>query len=300
MRTSNPLETLDTARSILARSRRNRHGRANPTARISRASPTRLIIWTLVSTGAVYVATEWDSNALSAAAGDRSRRARGGRRDRGGGQPRRGPAALDRGKDAGPGRGALGAEPDAGRRRSTAACLRRGQPRPLRAGDSLAARPARQAPRALLPLEGGGRGNAGASRPRERRLSLLGARSWSRRSAHGRAQSGPSPTTTEGGGGVAMVTYSVPFGGARRAWRGLLTADVRLARLDAIVETIELGRNGFGLVLSRSGVVIAVSKDHGASAGRVVLEQAAPASRAALSRSCAGCRAASAASSRPA
>ena len=80
-----------------------------------------------------------------------------------------------------------------------------------------------------------------------------------------------------------MVTYSVPFRGAGGAWQGVVTADVRLARLDAIVEAIELGRNGFGLVLSRSGVVIAVSKDRERVApGASLLEQAAPASRTAL------------------
>ena len=91
------------------------------------------------------------------------------------------------------------------------------------------------------------------------------------------------PYSDEGGGEVAMVTYSVPFRGARGAWQGVVTADVRLARLDTIVESIELGRNGFGLVLSRSGVVIAVSKDRErVRPGALVLEQAAPASRTAL------------------
>ena len=57
-----------------------------------------------------------------------------------------------------------------------------------------------------------------------------------------------------------MVTFAVPFGGPGGAPAGVVTADVRLQRLDSIVKEVELGRSGFGLVLSRSGVVIAASQ----------------------------------------
>ena len=91
------------------------------------------------------------------------------------------------------------------------------------------------------------------------------------------------PYSDDGGGDVAMVTFAVPFRGARGEWHGVVTADVRLSRLDAIVQQIELGRSGFGLVLSRGGVVIAVSRpDERVRPGAPVLEQASPASRAAL------------------
>lgn len=89
------------------------------------------------------------------------------------------------------------------------------------------------------------------------------------------------PYRDDGGGEVAMVTYAVPFRGSQGAWGGVATADVRLSRLDEIVAGIELGRGGFGLVLSRAGVVIAVSRPRGAvRTNAPVLELASPESRA--------------------
>ncbi len=91
------------------------------------------------------------------------------------------------------------------------------------------------------------------------------------------------PYSDDGGGAVAMVTYAVPFRGPRGEWHGVVTADVRLSRLDAIVQEIELGRDGFGLVISRGGVVIAVSRrDERVRPGAPMLEQTTPANRAAL------------------
>ncbi len=92
------------------------------------------------------------------------------------------------------------------------------------------------------------------------------------------------PTWTEpyvdaGGGDAPMVTFSVPFGGAGGSPGGVVTADIRLSRLDAIVKDVELGLSGFGLVLSRKGVVIAASeRDPGSPAGRA-LARATPEAR---------------------
>jgi sigma-B regulation protein RsbU (phosphoserine phosphatase) len=57
---------------------------------------------------------------------------------------------------------------------------------------------------------------------------------------------------------------------------------VRLRRLDSIVRAIELGRSGFGLVLSRSGIVIAASWRQEGAAPAVVLQEASPERRARL------------------
>jgi sigma-B regulation protein RsbU (phosphoserine phosphatase) len=67
------------------------------------------------------------------------------------------------------------------------------------------------------------------------------------------------PYPDRGGGDAWMVTYAVPFGAEEARAAGVVTADVRLPRLDAIVKDVELGRNGFGVLLSRSGFVIAAS-----------------------------------------
>jgi sigma-B regulation protein RsbU (phosphoserine phosphatase) len=57
---------------------------------------------------------------------------------------------------------------------------------------------------------------------------------------------------------------------------------VRLRRLDSIVKDIELGRNGFGLLLSRSGFVIATSERGRLDSRAPLLEQARPEMRARL------------------
>jgi sigma-B regulation protein RsbU (phosphoserine phosphatase) len=85
------------------------------------------------------------------------------------------------------------------------------------------------------------------------------------------------PYQDTGGGEAWMVTFGVPFGAAGGAPAGVVTADVRLQRLDSIVGEIELGRRGFGVLVSRSGHVVAASErvDHSAT----VLEQARPEAR---------------------
>ena len=89
------------------------------------------------------------------------------------------------------------------------------------------------------------------------------------------------PYLDRGGGEAWMVTFAVPFG-AGAAPAGVVTADVRLARLDSIVKDIELGRNGFGLLLSRSGFVIATSERGRLDSDAPLLEQARPEARARL------------------
>ena len=90
------------------------------------------------------------------------------------------------------------------------------------------------------------------------------------------------PYLDRGGGEAWMVTFAVPFGTAGAAPAGVVTADVRLRRLDSIVKGIELGRNGFGLLLSRSGFVIATSERGRLDSEAPLLEQARPEARARL------------------
>jgi sigma-B regulation protein RsbU (phosphoserine phosphatase) len=75
-----------------------------------------------------------------------------------------------------------------------------------------------------------------------------------------------------------MVTFAVPFG-AGGAPAGVVTADVRLRRLDSIVQEVELGRRGFGLLLSRSGHVIASSDRERLSPAATVLAGASAEAR---------------------
>jgi sigma-B regulation protein RsbU (phosphoserine phosphatase) len=99
----------------------------------------------------------------------------------------------------------------------------------------------------------------------------LGAPRWS------------EPYRDVGGGEVAMVTWSVPFRGPDGALRGVVTADLRLRWLDALVREVELGRSGIALIVSRTQRIIAAS-DRGDGAGidasEQVLEGVAPEARA--------------------
>ncbi|MCG6926477.1 MAG: SpoIIE family protein phosphatase [Acidobacteria bacterium] len=67
------------------------------------------------------------------------------------------------------------------------------------------------------------------------------------------------PYWDEGGGEVSMVTWSVPLHRPDGTVRGMVTADLRLRWLDALVREVELGRSGVALIVSRSQRVIAAS-----------------------------------------
>ena len=87
------------------------------------------------------------------------------------------------------------------------------------------------------------------------------------------------PYRDTGGGEAWMVTFAVPFGASGATPAGVATADVRLQRLDSIVGEIELGRRGFGLLVSRSGHVVAASKGDRVDHEATVLQQARPEAR---------------------
>ncbi len=67
------------------------------------------------------------------------------------------------------------------------------------------------------------------------------------------------PYYDEGGGGIIMSTYSVPFyktvAGTRR-FLGVVTVDVSLQWLQAIISSIHISRTGYAFLISRNGVVV--------------------------------------------
>jgi len=67
------------------------------------------------------------------------------------------------------------------------------------------------------------------------------------------------PYHDEGGGDVAMVTWSVPVRGPDGEVAGVATADLRLRWLDSLARDVELGRSGLALIVSRSQRLIAAS-----------------------------------------
>jgi sigma-B regulation protein RsbU (phosphoserine phosphatase) len=88
-------------------------------------------------------------------------------------------------------------------------------------------------------------------------------RYWERDWYSGAVRSGQprwsDPYRDDGGAGLTIVTYSVPFYGPRGGVAGVVTADLLLHWLDARVAEVELGRSGFGVIISASGRIIAAS-----------------------------------------
>jgi sigma-B regulation protein RsbU (phosphoserine phosphatase) len=68
------------------------------------------------------------------------------------------------------------------------------------------------------------------------------------------------PYHDDGGGGVLMATYSVPFFrtiGGERVFAGVVTADISLDWLEEMLERIRVYNTGFAFLLSRQGTFIA-------------------------------------------
>ena len=79
---------------------------------------------------------------------------------------------------------------------------------------------ARGAPRAVLPLGGGGRESPRGRRPGVRRPTGTGSATGSRHRCAAGEPGWTEPYRDEGGGEAAMVTFAVPFRGAGGAWPG--------------------------------------------------------------------------------
>lgn len=67
------------------------------------------------------------------------------------------------------------------------------------------------------------------------------------------------PYYDEGGGGIVMSTYSVPFyqtEGDTRRFMGVVSVDVSLQWLQAIVSSIRISQTGYAFLISRNGVIV--------------------------------------------
>jgi sigma-B regulation protein RsbU (phosphoserine phosphatase) len=68
------------------------------------------------------------------------------------------------------------------------------------------------------------------------------------------------PYNDEGGGGVVMATYAVPFfrtENGKKVFAGVVTADISLEWLQDMLEEIRIFQSGYAFLLSRHGTVIA-------------------------------------------
>ena len=67
------------------------------------------------------------------------------------------------------------------------------------------------------------------------------------------------PYFDKGGGDIIMTTYSVPLYktvDGRKAFQGVLTADLSLARLRKIVSSIKIYESGYAFLVSRNGTIV--------------------------------------------
>ncbi len=67
------------------------------------------------------------------------------------------------------------------------------------------------------------------------------------------------PYFDEGGGEIVMSTYSVPFyrrESGERKFSGIVTADISLTWLQAIVDSIKIYQSGYGFLISRNGTIV--------------------------------------------
>ena len=106
-------------------------------------------------------------------------------------------------------------------------------------------------------------------------------RDWYRAPVRDGAPRWSEPYTDEGGGEVAMVTYAVPLRDAAQRVRGVVTVDLKLRWLAERLAEVELGRTGFGVIVSAERRVISSSSASPAPPGgrRSVLDAVPPADR---------------------
>ena len=67
------------------------------------------------------------------------------------------------------------------------------------------------------------------------------------------------PYFDKGGGNIMMTTYSVPFYrtvDGQKAFQGVVTADLSLAKLRKIVSSIKIYESGYAFLISRKGILV--------------------------------------------
>lgn len=86
----------------------------------------------------------------------------------------------------------------------------------------------------------------------------------------------------EGPEGEWLVTFAAPAHDSQGAQSGVAAADVSLAWLDQVAASLAGDGNGFGVILSRSGRLLAYPRREAAGASRPLLEELPPDRRASL------------------
>lgn len=66
-----------------------------------------------------------------------------------------------------------------------------------------------------------------------------------------------------GGGEIWMVTWSVPFFSESGEFKGIATADIAFLQTQEIVNSIEVGENGYAFLLDPAGIILGIGKNGG-------------------------------------
>lgn len=66
-----------------------------------------------------------------------------------------------------------------------------------------------------------------------------------------------------GGGEIWMVTWSVPFFSESGEFKGIATADIAFLQTQEIVNSIEVGENGYAFLLDPAGIILGIGEDGG-------------------------------------
>jgi len=72
-----------------------------------------------------------------------------------------------------------------------------------------------------------------------------------------------APYFDAGGGDIWMVTWSTPFFDAKGGVKGIATADIAFLQTQEIVNSIEVGKNGYAFLMDKNGILLGIGSNGG-------------------------------------
>ncbi|MCB0102180.1 MAG: GAF domain-containing protein [Anaerolineales bacterium] len=72
-----------------------------------------------------------------------------------------------------------------------------------------------------------------------------------------------APYFDAGGGDIWMVTWSTPFFDEKGAVKGIATADIAFLQTQEIVNSIEVGKNGYAFLMDKNGILLGIGSNGG-------------------------------------
>ena len=72
-----------------------------------------------------------------------------------------------------------------------------------------------------------------------------------------------APYFDYGGGNIWMVTWSAPFYNTNGDFKGVATADIAFSQTQDIINTIDVGTNGYAFLLDSAGIILGIGENGG-------------------------------------